>query len=126
MRYSKKRVLVIVFVAWCILFIFCVFFPLLLFAPIKSKFYEIIFFCILPGGFIVDFLETHKLGLDGWYLLHAQPIILIIVMCLAFIVSPGFYLGITYLIMRRMERYSINSKTNNGNITTLFGSNDKI
>ena len=123
MRYTKKRVLIIVFVIWCILFFVFLCTPIV--KPIIVKAYpivgEIIFCFIFPGALIA--LLLGDLGDSiGWYLMHVHPFIMIFLICAVIISSPFFYVGIAYLIMRRMERYSLK---NNGDIITPFGSNDK-
>ena len=121
MRYSKKRVLIIVFIAWCVFFFASALIPL---TPLRYTMAEdIILYLIMPGvlvEFILEFLSGGAIGL-----LSGSVTSVIIKLLLVYISSPGFYLVITYLIMRRMERHPLNSKTNNGNITTLSGSDDK-
>jgi len=122
MQYTKKRVfvLVIVFLVWCMFFYISTHF--LRFMPLAQTFLgDVIMYFILPGGLITILLGEST----AWYIMHAHPLCFILMICVIFIVSPGFYLGIAHLIMSRMERYSHNSKTKKGDILTLFGTNDK-
>ena len=120
MRYTKKRVLIIVFVIWCILFFVFLCTPILKPFEINNPIViEIIGCCIMPSALIALFVGS-LFDVVIWDV--GGPYVLIIVLGIIYISPPFFYMGIAYLIMRRMER---NSLKNNGDIITLFGSNDK-
>ena len=120
MRYTKKRVLVRVFIVWCILFFVFICIPTL--KPLESTVVSyIILFIILPGSLIAILVGDS----NGWYLMHAHPLVLILLVCIVYLSSPLVYLWIAHFIISRMERYSLNSKTNNGDIITLFGSTNQ-
>jgi len=123
MRYSKKHVLVLVmvFITWCIIyFISLRILPLI---PLKyGMVVDIIGFLILPGILIMVLLwDISIMANSQIYMLWG-----IFFGAVIYIGSPGFYVLLAHLIMRRMERNALNSKTNNGGITTLFGPNDKL
>ena len=73
---------------------------------------------ILPGAFIMVIPNL-------WYIAQFHIFFVIILMIIVYVGSPGLYILIAHLIMSRMERNSLKSKTKKGDILTLFGTNDK-
>ena len=114
--------MIIVFVTWCILF-FAIPFIISLTPLENTMFEDIILYLIMPGILVTFFLEFCTGG--AYMVMSGTPISITILIFVVYIGSPIFYLLIAYLIMKRVERYSLNSKTNNGNITTILGSNDE-
>ena len=100
MRYTRKRVLIIVFVAWCILFFGGTY--VLWLTPLKDTFAgNIIISLIIPGALFAELL-------GGWSLLHGNMLSFVFLVCLVYIGSPGIYLLIAHLIMRHIERRAQN------------------
>ena len=102
MRYTRKRVLVlvIVFVVWCIFFFVGT--RYLRLTPLAHTIAgDIISGLILPGALIAELLNP-------WALLHGNNLSFIFLVCLVFIGSPGIYLLIAHLIMRHIERRAQN------------------
>jgi len=91
--------------------------------PPKYGIVEDVIIClILPGTLIMALLwDISIMANSQIYMLWG-----IFFGAVIYIGSPGFYVLLAHLIMRRMERNALNSKTNNGGITTLFGPNDKL
>ena len=109
-----------VFVIWCIFFFVFICIPTL--KPLEFTMAFNIIICIIMPGYLIVFLLGDS---NGWYLLHSYPIVIIVIACIVYISSPLIYLWIAHLIMSRMERNSLKSKTKKGDILTLFGTNNK-